>query len=222
MKKYPDKAEEIKRSTKDLHKLCDLRTVFNALGFKSVITIDINDRADIRLDLSSPIPEECRNKADLVCDFGTLEHIFDVKTVIENINSLLRKEGIVFHMSPVSMYRHGFINFNPAFFDSLYLASGYKQIFRTMNISIYNPFYIVNIQDLPKAIRMPFRLTNKILAPVRVFCRYNLPLSRQGDNRLLSFFNFWITHFGLPKNLLYCCAYQKLSDRLKIPYDIWE
>lgn len=222
MKRYPKKAKEIKEKVKDVRKPCDLKTVFNTLGFKSVVTIDINDRADIRLDLSSPIPEEYYEKANLVCNFGTLEHIFDLKTAVVNMNLFAKKGGILFHMSPVSMYRHGFVNFNPSFYDSLYAQSGYKQIFRTMNVSIYNPFYIININDVPKNARMFFKLTNKILRPVSLLYRYNLPLSREGDNNLLSFFNFWITHFGLPKNLLYCCAYQKLSDHLKIPYDIWE
>jgi len=221
IKKYPKQAKEIKEKNRDLRKRCDLRTVFDTLGFKSVVTIDINDRADIRVDLSGSLPKEHYGKADLVCEIGTLEHIFDIKTAIENINLFLKKGGIIFHMSPISVYQHGFLNFNPRFFDLLYLESGYKQIFRTMNVSIYNPFYIIELNSLPKGLRLYFALANKICQP-SLLCRFNLPLSRNGNNRLLSFFNFWLSQFGLTKNLLYCCAYQKLSDNLKVPYDIWE
>lgn len=222
IKKYPEHEKKIKENIKDLNKRCDLKTLFNVLGFNSVLTIDINDRADIQLDLSSSIPKEYYEKADLVFDSGTLEHIFDVKKAIENINHFLKMGGVIFHMSPVSFYQHGFFNFNPSFFDSLYTQSGYKQIFRTMNISIYNPFYIINTQDLPRIIRVFFQITNKIFDSVEVLHRYNLPLSYKNNNKLLHFFNFWIGHFRLPKNLLYCCAYQKLSAYLKIPFDSWE
>lgn len=221
MKRYPKQREEIKKNNKDLNKRCDLKTVFNVLGFKSVITVDINERADIRLDLSQPISKEHYEKADLVFDSGTLEHIFDVKTAIENINLFAQKGGVIFHMSPVSVYQHGFFNFNPCFFDLLYTQSGYKQIFRTMNVSIYNPLYILDRKGLPKGLNLLFGLTNKIFQPP-LLLRFNLPLSYNGNNNLLSFFNFWIANFKPTKNLLYCCAYQKNSDNLKIPYDIWK
>lgn len=221
IRKYPRRTEEIKENAKDLNKRCDLKTVFNILGFKSVISVDLNERADIRLDLSQPIPFEYHAKADLVFDPGTLEHIFDVKMAIENINFFVKKGGVVSHMSPISFYQHGFFNFNPCFFDLLYTQSGYKQIFRTMNVSIYHPFYVADRTVFSKWPRYFFTLTNKIFRPAILY-RFNLPLSYEGNNKVLSFFNFWITHFGLPKNLLYCCAYQKLSDHLKIPYDIWE
>lgn len=221
IKKYPKQRKVIEENIKDLYKRCDLKTLFNVLGFKSVVTIDFNDRADIRLDLTQPILEEYREKADLVFDSGTLEHIFDVKKAIENMNNFLKRGGVIFHMSPVSVYEHGFFNFNPSFFNSLYTQSGYKQIFRTMNISIYNPFYILNRKGLPKFLNYFFAITNRICLRPLLF-RFNLPLSYKGNNKLLSFFNFWISNFKPPKGLLYCCAYQKTKDHLEMPYDIWE
>lgn len=221
VKRYPAMNKEICEKIEDLDKRCDLKTLFKVLGFSSVIAVDINDRADARIDLSKPIPEEYHGRADLVCEFGTLEHIFNLKTSIENINCLLKKGGIVFHMSPVSCYQHGFFNFNPRFFDLLYSTSEYRQIFRTMNISIYNPLFVIDRNQLPRWLKGVFAVTNK-MAMRGLLYRYNLPLSREGNNRVLSFFNFWTTSFGMPKNLLYCCAYQKQLDALKIPYDIWE
>ena len=90
-----------------------------------------------------------------------------------------------------------------------------------MNISIYNPFYVINRKGLPKFLYYFFAVTNKICL-TGILVRFNLPLSREKDNKTLSFINSWISQFKLPKNLLYCCAYQKTKNDLRIPYDVWD
>jgi SAM-dependent methyltransferase len=204
--------------------LCDLEFAFKSLGFGSVTTVDMNERADIRTDLTVDVPAEYCEKADLVCELGTLEHIFDAKSAILNMNRFLKKGGVIFHMCPVSSYRHGFVNFNPAFLDSLYLGSGYELVMRTMNMTVYNPLYIINIEDIPKPGRSVFSAMNKLLSLLRIHAfNFNLPPQKDmKGSRFWKFTEFCMTHFGPPKHMYYCCAYRKTKDGLKIPYDIWE
>lgn len=225
IKRFPDKKSELKSaipSDKSISDTADFKTIFKIIfSFDNVITVDINDRADVCLDLTKEIPEEHCNKADFVCEMGTLEHMFDVKTAIENINKILKKGGIILHADVVSFYQHGYYNFNPNFFSSLYKGSGYKEIFKAMQVSIYNPFFIIDRRNLPKYVRYLFYITNKIISRIAVF-RFNLPLSRNGENLSYKIFNFYLAHFSMTKNLLYVCAYIKNSNSLKIPYDVWD
>lgn len=221
LKRYSNAVKCIKNNEVDLKKDCDLKFLFKVLGFDSAITVDMNKRADLYLDLTKDIPRDHIGKADLVLDFGTLEHIFDVKKAVCNMNLFLKPGGVIFHMSPVSFFRHGFYNFNPNFFDALYNSSSYKQVFKTMHISIYNPFYVINLDDLPEPLKKLFGLTNRLFRSAALF-RFNLPLSLVSENRVLKIFNFLTTHFSIPKNLMYCCAYKKISNSISIPYDIWE
>jgi|TARA_B100001971_G_C17988359_1_gene431023 SAM-dependent methyltransferase len=188
-----------------------------------LLLLTLNNRADIYLDLTKEIPEEHCNKADLVCELGTLEHIFDIKTAIENMDKILKKGGVILHVDVVSFYQHGYYNFNPMFFSSLCKGSGYKEIFKTMQLSIYNPFFIIDRRNLPKYVRYLFYYTNLIFKKIKIaFFRFNLPFSRNGENLSYKIFNFYLGHFGMTKSLLYVCAYVKNSNSLKIPYDVWD
>ena len=220
-KKFPSISAGIKGAQNDL---CDLKTAFSALGFKAVLTVDMNERADVRADLTSTVPESHLGKADLVCELGTLEHIFDVKSAIINMNRFLKRGGLIFHMCPVSSYRHGFLNFNPAFLDSLYLGSGYELVFRTMNVTIYNPLYVINIEDIPRPARTAFSAMNRLFQLLRIHAvNFNLPLQRDmKGSRFWRSAEFCMTHLGPPKHTYYCCAYRKTGEGLKVPYDIWE
>ena len=62
-------------------------------GIAEYRDVDLNDDADIRLDLSAPLPAELRGTAGTVLDGGTIEHIADLRTVLENIHLLLRPGG---------------------------------------------------------------------------------------------------------------------------------
>ncbi len=55
--------------------------IFEAMGFKEYVDVDINGAARPR-PLSKPLDTSLHAVADLVVDAGTLEHIFDVRTAI--------------------------------------------------------------------------------------------------------------------------------------------
>ncbi len=65
-------------------------------------------------DLNKPVPEELKGKYDLLFDSGSLEHIFNVPTVLQNYVHLIRKDGILVLDLPVDgCSGHGFFQFSP-------------------------------------------------------------------------------------------------------------
>tara|TARA_B100000989_G_scaffold66173_1_gene46017 strand:- start:10807 stop:11637 length:831 start_codon:yes stop_codon:yes gene_type:complete len=104
--------------------------LINYFGSTQVDVLDINDYegANIIHDLNIKIPEKLEDKYDTILDFGTLEHIFDVKTAIENISLMSKKNGMILHVSPTNNFcGHGFYQFSPEFFNTVYsLNKSYK------------------------------------------------------------------------------------------------
>ena len=72
-------------------------------------------------DFNQPIPESHHGKYDTVIDAGSLEHIFDVRTAVENFAKMLRPGGRIIHVNPANNFcGHGFYQFSPEFFFSVY------------------------------------------------------------------------------------------------------
>jgi len=79
------------------------------------------------LDLGRPIDPE--QQYDTIIDCGTAEHIFDVSQVLKNISCLCSFGGRIVHVLPANNFcGHGFWQFSPELFFSLYsAASGYSE-----------------------------------------------------------------------------------------------
>jgi SAM-dependent methyltransferase len=105
--------------------------LLRALGFSEVQSLDFNDfeGSTICHDLNLPVPKKLHGRFDWVLDFGTIEHIFDVREVLGNICDLLSKSGVVVHLSPTNNHvDHGFYQFSPTFFQDYYVANGWEII----------------------------------------------------------------------------------------------
>lgn len=101
----------------------DDHTLFGALGFRTVDTMDFSDyeSADITWDLNQPVPDAMHGKYDLIIDAGTSEHIFHVPHVMANIYAMLKVGGRIIHGAPTSNFvDHGFFMFSPTFFFDFY------------------------------------------------------------------------------------------------------
>lgn len=110
----------------DFNKINASEDFFRLLGFKSCDSIDISskDGATIIHDLNQPTTDALKCKFDFVMDFGTMEHCFDVASVIKNICNMLKNDGTVIHFIPTQGYaNHGFYNIQPTFFFSFYKAN---------------------------------------------------------------------------------------------------
>lgn len=101
-------------------KMASFQSILALLGLDQYYDIDLNGRAAITSDFSQPLAPELSEKAGVVIDIGTCEHIFNLPQVFTNIVHLLRPGGLVVHLAPLSWYNHGFVNFNPIFFKEFY------------------------------------------------------------------------------------------------------
>ena len=106
------------------------RTFFEMMGIKEYSDLDKyeDDAPCILHDLNTPVPAELEGKFNLIIDGGTMEHIFDVRQVIENVVRMCKESGWVIHLTPSSNYvDHGFYSFSPCFFYDCYQANGFGE-----------------------------------------------------------------------------------------------
>ncbi len=104
-----------------------LREVFGATSASS-IDVTAYQGCDIVSDMNLPINAQLYNKFDTIIDGGTLEHIFNVPTALENITALVKNGGYIIHFAPANNFcGHGFYQFSPEFFFQYY-ASPYYDI----------------------------------------------------------------------------------------------
>ena len=92
-------------------------------GSNSVDVLDVNnyENANIIQDLNKDIPTNLEGKFDTIIDGGSLEHVFDVKTALNNLKKMCKINGIIIHISPTNNFcGHGFYQFSPNLFHSIY------------------------------------------------------------------------------------------------------
>jgi hypothetical protein len=95
-------------------------------------------------------------------DFGSIEHIYNLPQVIENIANLLRPEGTAFVVSQANGYAgHGFYQFSPEFFYSVFSEqNGFRD----------TVVFLVDLRDI--------KLWHLIPEPKRIGGRNDIPQPR--------------------------------------------
>jgi SAM-dependent methyltransferase len=114
---------------------------YSMLGVKSYQSIDLNDsRADLAHDMNTPVAVS--RQFDIVTNFGTAEHIFNVFQFFENVHRLLKPGGTALHVLPAcGDVNHGFFNFHPVLFHRLAAANRYEIVdYRYVDNIAYNSF----------------------------------------------------------------------------------
>jgi hypothetical protein len=89
---------------------------FRLLGCEDLDAIDYSDYegAQVIQDLNVPIPEELKERYDLVYDGGTLEHIFNFPTALRNAMEMVRLGGTLVTSGPGNnQCGHGFYQLSP-------------------------------------------------------------------------------------------------------------
>jgi len=116
---------ELTRLAKDF---VHAKTMFEAMGLFDYVDLDKfdSDSPEILHDLNLPIPEKLINRFGLVFDGGTIEHIFDVRQVLENIGKMVCINGCVIHLCSISI-DHGFYGFSPLFYYDYYSVNGFGE-----------------------------------------------------------------------------------------------
>lgn len=81
-----------------------------------------------RWDLDQPLPTQM--KFDLVCDFGTGEHVRNFYQCMRNIHNLCKVGGVIIRENPLirNWPQHGFNYVDPKFYVDLCEMNGYQLI----------------------------------------------------------------------------------------------
>ena len=100
-------------------------------GIDHVRSIDASayEGASILHDLNTPIPADLEGTTSFLYDGGTMEHVFDVATVFQNIARLLRVGGTVLISTAANgQCGHGFYQFSPELFYRVFEANGFEDV----------------------------------------------------------------------------------------------
>jgi len=123
--------------------------LFKYLGADVVDSMDYSDfeQASIVHDLNEPVPNELINKFDFIYDGGTIEHIYDVKSVMDNIKKMLKVNGIFAGLAVGNnSLGHGFYQFSPELYRTVFSEqAGYEII----SLQLIENTQIPDFIDLP-------------------------------------------------------------------------
>jgi SAM-dependent methyltransferase len=97
--------------------------MFGASKYRSLDPFD--PRSEYRYDLGARVPKF--GTFDIVTNFGTAEHVFDIANVFKTAYDLLPTGGILLNVNPAhGDIDHGFYNLHPILFRTLAQHSGFE------------------------------------------------------------------------------------------------
>jgi SAM-dependent methyltransferase len=98
---------------------------YSIFGSTSYASVDLLDkRATYLFDLNNAVPDI--GSFDVVTNFGTIEHVFDIGQAFRSLHRLLKPGGVSLHCMPAFAFiDHGFYNIHPIFFIELATANAY-------------------------------------------------------------------------------------------------
>ncbi len=105
-----------------------IRDLYALLGLNDYHAADMDDeRADFAIDLNQPVA--LGRTFDVITDFGTIEHVFNIGAAVKFIHDHLAVGGIALHVLPTrGDYNHGFFNIHSTFYLDLCSANGYELV----------------------------------------------------------------------------------------------
>ena len=106
----------------------------------TVLSVDIHGKNhSLPLDLNTELIKEWSFNADMVTDFGTLEHTDDIYQSLKNVHQFLVKDGISIHANPDESYtNHGNFYFTPEFWGAYCNLCGFELV-SCETIPVYVP-----------------------------------------------------------------------------------
>ena len=139
----------------DDQRLFDIAKISLSLftGYRSLDSIDLQGASSLRFDLNQPVPLD--RQFDLVLDFGTAEHVFNVYQLFKTVHDLTRPGGVMIHGTPFTGWiDHGFYSFQPTFYWDLAAANGYAM--KGMLYGQLQPFKLKSMnrrEDVPAMLK---------------------------------------------------------------------
>jgi len=92
----------------------DLVELLRKRGLRRIVVIDPHDpRSDLKHDMNEPLPPTSWESCQTFIDIGSLEHVFDTRTCLENSLRMIRVGGhFVLHTCVNGYLGHGLHTFN--------------------------------------------------------------------------------------------------------------
>jgi len=108
---------------------CSSKHLYKTLGFDKYQSIDINsEHGAIKHDLNIPFEDKSKfNKFDLVTDFGSCEHVFNVAECYKTIHKLTKPGGYIIINQEV-VKGNGYFAFDKGILHGMAAANNYKII----------------------------------------------------------------------------------------------
>jgi hypothetical protein len=105
------------------------QTLLKLLGGDKIFAADVSryENPDFIIDLNDPILDSSLlERFDTIVDVGTLEHIFDINSALDNIVNMLKVGGQLIIIVPASnAIDHGFYSFSPTLFFDYFSGNGF-------------------------------------------------------------------------------------------------
>ncbi len=101
------------------------------MGFSRIRSLDASpyEGAELIHDLNTPLPDALVGTTGFLYDGGTMEHVFDVATVLLNMARLVRPGGTLLISTPANgQCGHGFYQYSPEFFYRALEAHGFEDV----------------------------------------------------------------------------------------------
>jgi len=102
---------------------------YRMFGINKYHSADIDDdRATIKIDLNN-VTLDVETKFDVITNFGTAEHVFNIGNVFKTMHECLKPGGLSLHAVPsFGFVNHGFYTPNPNLFIEIARVNNYKII----------------------------------------------------------------------------------------------
>ncbi len=102
------------------------RDFYALLGLRDYHAADIDDqRSEYTVDLNNPV--QLGRRFDVITNFGTTEHVFNIGNAMKAIHDHLTVGGVALHVLPTrGQYNHGFFNIHSTLYRDLARANRYE------------------------------------------------------------------------------------------------
>tara|TARA_B100000700_G_C14872554_1_gene774106 strand:+ start:87 stop:1028 length:942 start_codon:yes stop_codon:yes gene_type:complete len=118
---------------------CSSKHLYKALGINNYESIDINGEHEALVhDLNKPFEDKSKfNKFDIVTDFGSCEHVFNIAECYKTMHKLTKPGGYLI-IAQATIKGNGFFTFDESFYEGIAAANGYKIIYSSYYIKTGN------------------------------------------------------------------------------------
>lgn len=144
-----------------------------ALGAEKVESMDASgfEGATVIHDLNLPVDENLKEQFDVVCDGGTIEHVFNFPVAIRNCMEMVAVGGHLILTSPANNYfGHGFYQFTPELWFRLLSSARGFEVRRMVALEIAPVARWFDVAD-PETVRDRVYMTNRYPVVLMVLAR---------------------------------------------------